>query len=98
MPIRTDSLLTEGKKTAAPSASYHTTVSPLVTEADRCQQDAAPPGACRTLPNGAAWGMADASNPFRPRTRDTKVMFAVTYGDGRTAYIRVDPERRGMVT
>jgi hypothetical protein len=36
--------------------------------------------------------MADASNPFRPRTRDTKVMFVVTYGDGRSAYIRVDPE------
>ena len=29
---------------------------------------------------------------FRPRTRDTKVMVAVTYSDGRSAYIRVDPE------
>ena len=29
---------------------------------------------------------------FRPRTRDTKVMFAVVYSDGRSAYIRVSPE------
>jgi hypothetical protein len=43
-------------------------------------------------PNGAAWGMAAVRDPFRPRTRDTKVMFAVAYSDGRTAYIRVDPE------
>src|SRR5215217_5392043 len=33
-----------------------------------------------------------ASERRRPRTRDTKAMFAVTYGDGRSAYIRVDPE------
>ena len=72
---------------ACPSGAY-----PIVTEADRRQQDAAPPGACRTIPNGAPCGMADASNPFRSRTRDTKVMFAVTYSDGRSAYIRVDPE------
>ena len=36
--------------------------------------------------------MAGARAPFGPRTRDTKVMVAVTYGDGRSAYIRVDPE------
>ena len=29
---------------------------------------------------------------FRPRTRDTKVMVAVHYSDGRSAYIRVSPE------
>jgi hypothetical protein len=36
--------------------------------------------------------MAAVRDPFWPRTRDTKVMFAVTYSDGRSAYIRVDPE------
>src|SRR5215212_948174 len=36
--------------------------------------------------------MAGARAPFGPRTRDTKVMVAVTYSDGRSAYIRVDPE------
>src|SRR5215203_4560252 len=36
--------------------------------------------------------MAGAPAPFGPRPRDTKVMVAVTYGDGRSAYIRVDPE------
>ena len=29
---------------------------------------------------------------FRPRTRDTKVMVAVVYSDGRSACIRVSPE------
>ena len=29
---------------------------------------------------------------FRPRTRDTKVMVAVRYSNGRSAYIRVPPE------
>ena len=43
--------------------------------------------------------MAGARAPFGPRPRDTKVMVAVTYGDGRSAYIRVDPEtaRRGTM-
>jgi hypothetical protein len=30
------------------------------------------------------------ARPFQPA--DTKVMFAVAYSDGRTAYIRVSPE------
>ena len=36
--------------------------------------------------------MASAPEPFRPRRPDTKVMFAVYYEDGRSAYIRVSPE------
>jgi hypothetical protein len=48
--------------------------------------------ACCTILKGAPWPMVSARDTFRPRTRDTKVMFAVTYGDGRSAYIRVDPE------
>ena len=36
--------------------------------------------------------MVSARDTFRPRLRDTKVMVVVTYSDGRTAYIRVDPE------
>ena len=36
--------------------------------------------------------MASAPEPFRPRRPDTKVMFAVRYEDGRSAYIRVSPE------
>jgi len=48
--------------------------------------------ACCTILKGAPWPMVSARDTFRPRTRDMKVMFAVTYGDGRSAYIRVDPE------
>lgn len=36
--------------------------------------------------------MARLPGGFQQRTRDTHVMFAVRYNDGRTAYIRVDPE------
>ena len=36
--------------------------------------------------------MVSAHDPFRPRTRDGRVMFVVTYDDGRSAYIRVSPE------
>ena len=36
--------------------------------------------------------MASAPEPFRPRRPDTKVMFAVYYEDGRSAYIRVSPD------
>jgi len=36
--------------------------------------------------------MVSARDTFRPRSRDTKVMFAVHYEDGRSAYIRVSPE------
>jgi len=53
---------------------------------DRKQVGAAVLGgrACYTVPNGALWRMS--------RHRDTKVMFAVRYEDGRSAYIRVSPE------
>jgi len=47
---------------------------------------------CCATPNGAPSGMAAVRDPFRPRTRDTKVMFAVAYSDRRSAYIRVDSE------
>ena len=53
---------------------------------DRKQVGAAVLGgrACYTVPNGALWRMS--------RHRDTKVMFAVRYEDGRSACIRVSPE------
>jgi hypothetical protein len=44
---------------------------------------------CFTVPNGAPWDMR-RGRPFQPA--DTKVMFAVRYEDGRSAYIRVSPE------
>src|SRR4051812_4548389 len=48
--------------------------------------------ACSTLPNSALWCMS--------RLRETKVVVAVTYSDGRTAYIRVGPQtaRHGAMT
>ncbi len=36
--------------------------------------------------------MARPPDSFQRRRPDTQVMFAVRYEDGRTAYIRVDPE------
>jgi len=45
--------------------------------------------ACWAVPNGAPYGMRRA-RPFQPT--DTKVMFAVRYDDGQSAYIRVTPE------
>src|SRR5690348_15130140 len=48
-----------------------------------------PAQACRTLATGALWGMHQG-RPFQPR--DSKLMFAVRYEDGQTAYIRVSPE------
>jgi hypothetical protein len=33
--------------------------------------------------------MSSPSDPFRRRTRDTHVLFAIRYDDGRSAYIRV---------
>ena len=36
--------------------------------------------------------MARSPHSFQRRRPDTQVMFAVRYEDGRTAYIRVDPE------
>src|SRR3954464_11367506 len=44
---------------------------------------------CFTVPNGAPKDMR-RGRPFQPA--DTKVMFAVRYEDGRSAYIRVSPE------
>ena len=36
--------------------------------------------------------MARSPDSFQRRRPDTQVMYAVRYEDGRTAYIRVDPE------
>src|SRR5215213_3580545 len=44
---------------------------------------------CSTVPNGAPCGMR-RGRPYQ--LPDTKVMFAVRYDDGRSAYIRVSPE------
>ena len=37
--------------------------------------------------------MSSPSYPFRSRTRDTHVLFAMRFDNGRSAYIRVSPTK-----
>ena len=42
--------------------------------------------------------MTNPSYPFRNKGRDTHVLFAVRFEDGRSAYMRVDPKSAAQGT